>query len=73
MQRHTPNLAKVEPIVEDAVNKQVVARSATHYPNSQKLKHQSPKPWIANAAFVNCYDGPRESVGWHSVAGVDLT
>ncbi|KFX88196.1 hypothetical protein O988_09124, partial [Pseudogymnoascus sp. VKM F-3808] len=23
-------------------------------------------PWTPNTAFVNCYDGPRESVGYHS-------
>ena len=48
------------------MNKEVATRIATHYPNAQKLKHQSPHPWLPNAAFVNCYDGPRENVGWHS-------
>jgi len=38
----------------------------TRYPNGRKLKHQSPHPWRPNAAFVNCYAGPQQSVGWHS-------
>lgn len=45
---------------------EIATRIAARYPNARKLKHQSPRPWNPNAAFVNCYDGPRESVGWHS-------
>lgn len=48
------------------MNKEIANRIATRYPNARKLRHQSPHPWNPNAAFVNCYDGPRESVGWHS-------
>lgn len=48
------------------MNREIATRIATHYPNAQRLKHQSPRPWLPNAAFVNCYNGPRESVGWHS-------
>lgn len=36
------------------------------YPDGQKLKYQSPDPWQPNAAFVNCYNGPQEHVGYHS-------
>lgn len=38
----------------------------SQYPGGKKLKHQSPHPWIPNAAFVNCYDGGNQSVGYHS-------
>ncbi|KAI4133688.1 MAG: hypothetical protein LQ338_000017 [Usnochroma carphineum] len=38
----------------------------THYPDGKKLMYQSPKEWIPNAAFVNCYQGGNESVGYHS-------
>lgn len=48
------------------MNNEIRKRICTKYPNGQKLKYQSSKPWIPNAAFVNCYDGPKESVGWHS-------
>jgi hypothetical protein len=52
--------------VQKAVNAEVVARIKSHYPNSQKLKFQSPEEWVPNAAFVNCYAGGQESVGYHS-------
>lgn len=48
------------------MNQEIATRISNHYPNAQKLKYQCPKLWVPNAAFVNCYDGPRESVGWHS-------
>lgn len=41
-------------------------RIKTRYPGGKKLRYQSPKPWCPNAAFVNCYDGPQQSVGYHS-------
>ncbi|SPN99646.1 related to CUE domain protein [Cephalotrichum gorgonifer] len=66
VRRITPHLQKIKPTIQAAVNKEIEARIATHYPNARKLKYQSPKPWVPNAAFVNCYDGPKESVGWHS-------
>lgn len=31
-----------------------------------KKKFESPEPWTTNAAFVNCYDGGSENVGWHT-------
>jgi hypothetical protein len=62
----TPQLSKVKSKVQDAVNREVQQRIKARYPNGKKLKYQSPKPWVPNAAFVNCYNGPQESVGWHS-------
>ncbi|PHH80340.1 hypothetical protein CDD80_1979 [Ophiocordyceps camponoti-rufipedis] len=62
----TPFLAKVKPRVQEAVNREIQHRIATHYPNGRKLRHQPPGPWTANSAFVNCYGGGNESVGWHS-------
>ena len=56
----------MKPIVQEAVNQEIETRIRTRYPNGQKLKYQSAKPWVPNAAFVNCYNGPKESVGWHS-------
>lgn len=52
--------------VQRAVNEHVRQRIQTHYPDGKKLRYQSPKEWLPNAAFVNCYDGPQESVGYHS-------
>lgn len=52
--------------VQTAVNKEIATRIQTHYPNGQKLNYQSSKRWIPNAAFVNCYKGGAESVGYHS-------
>ncbi|KAI3397758.1 hypothetical protein diail_10411 [Diaporthe ilicicola] len=62
----TPFLDKVKPLVQQAVNSEIQERIRTRCPGGVKLKYQSPHPWTPNAAFVNCYDGPGESVGWHS-------
>ncbi|KAJ8059281.1 hypothetical protein OCU04_012246 [Sclerotinia nivalis] len=62
----TPQMRKISPNVQDAVNSEVAKRIKTHYPNGQKLKYQSPDKWKPNAAFVNCYNGGAESVGYHS-------
>ncbi|KAG7287890.1 hypothetical protein NEMBOFW57_007407 [Staphylotrichum longicolle] len=61
----TPQLERVKARVQEAVNREVEERIRTRY-GGKKLKYQSPKPWTPNAAFVNCYNGPQESVGWHS-------
>ncbi|KAF7881491.1 hypothetical protein EAF00_011860 [Botryotinia globosa] len=62
----TPQMRKVSPKVQHAVNSEVAARIRTQYPNGQKLKYQSSDTWKPNAAFVNCYNGGAESVGYHS-------
>ncbi|KAI0014356.1 hypothetical protein F4779DRAFT_7451 [Xylariaceae sp. FL0662B] len=65
--RHiTPQLLRVRPRVQEAVNREIQHRIKTQYPGRRKLKFQSPDPWSPNAAFVNSYDGPHESVGYHS-------
>ena len=50
--------------VQPAVNEGIAKRIKSHYPNGKKLKYQSPREWIPNAAFVNCYQA-KESVGYH--------
>jgi alkylated DNA repair dioxygenase AlkB len=62
----TPELRRVSSKVRDAVNAEIQKRISSHYPDGKKLQFQSPREWIPNAAFVNCYDGPGENVGWHS-------
>ena len=63
----TPELAKVKPLVCDAVNHEVVKRVKERYPGGVKLKFQPhPGNWAPNSAFVNCYNGPQQSVGWHT-------
>ena len=49
-----------------AVNNEIEKRIKSHYPGRQKLRYQSPNVWTPNAAFVNCYKGGGESVGYHS-------
>ncbi|KAK3379919.1 hypothetical protein B0T24DRAFT_520825 [Lasiosphaeria ovina] len=61
----TPQLEKVKARVQTAVNLAIQERIRTRY-GGKKLRYQSPQPWCPNAAFVNCYNGPQESVGWHS-------
>ncbi|PHH88223.1 hypothetical protein CDD83_7814 [Cordyceps sp. RAO-2017] len=66
VRRITPQLAKVKPAVQEAVNGEIQRRIATRYPGGRKLRFQSPERWLPNSAFVNCYRGGQESVGWHS-------
>ncbi|EUC33594.1 hypothetical protein COCCADRAFT_4894 [Bipolaris zeicola 26-R-13] len=61
-----PSLLAALPAVQTAVNTEIRRRITTYYPNAQKLPHQSPHPWHPNTAFVNCYDGPHQSVGYHT-------
>ncbi|KAL1842874.1 hypothetical protein VTJ49DRAFT_3891 [Mycothermus thermophilus] len=61
----TPHLERVKERVQEAVNREIQERIRTRY-GGKKLKYQDPGPWAPNAAFVNCYDGPQENVGWHS-------
>ncbi|KAL8944866.1 MAG: hypothetical protein Q9216_000156 [Gyalolechia sp. 2 TL-2023] len=58
-------MRQVSEPVRAAVNQEIARRVRQHYPNGTKLKYQSPDEWIPNAAFVNCYRGPSESVGYH--------
>ncbi|KAI1815473.1 hypothetical protein GGS20DRAFT_331694 [Poronia punctata] len=62
----TPQLRKVRPKVQEAVNREIENRIKTRYPDGKKLRYQRPDQWTPNAAFVNCYNGPQESVGYHS-------
>ena len=59
-------MLKASTQVRDAVNQEIQRRIRDFYPEGKKLKYQSPDPWIPNTAFVNCYDGPTESVGYHT-------
>jgi hypothetical protein len=58
-------MRKVSPIVQESVNREIEMRIKNHN-DGKKLKYQSPGPWKPNAAFVNCYNGGAESVGYHS-------
>lgn len=63
----TPELLKVQKSVRDAVNTEVQRRIRDFHPDGKKLKFQSPEDsWEPNASFVNCYDGGKENVGYHS-------
>ncbi|KAM3462496.1 hypothetical protein NHJ6243_004076 [Beauveria neobassiana] len=66
VRRITPQLSKVKPIIQETVNKEIQHRIKTRYPGGKKLKFQSPHPWVPNSAFVNCYNGAQQSVGYHS-------
>ncbi|KAL2818373.1 hypothetical protein BJX63DRAFT_72966 [Aspergillus granulosus] len=62
----TPHLRGISAQVQKAVNTEIQKRIRDVYPEGKKLKYQSPQEWIPNAAFVNCYDGPAECVGYHT-------
>ncbi|KAK4991913.1 hypothetical protein LTR50_001532 [Elasticomyces elasticus] len=66
VRRTLPEMLKVATKVKSTVNEEIQRRIRTFYPDRKKLKYQSPHPWIPNAAFVNCYDGGGDSVGYHS-------
>jgi hypothetical protein len=59
-------MRRISSKVQEAVNSEVASRIKSRYPNGKKLKYQSRYPWTPNAAFVNCYAGGNESVGYHS-------
>lgn len=65
--RRTPaQMRAVSQLVRAAVNEEISERMRTHYPGGRKLRFQSPREWVPNTAFVNCYDGGKESVGYHA-------
>ncbi|KAJ4375279.1 hypothetical protein N0V83_002365 [Neocucurbitaria cava] len=66
VRQSTSEMLRACPQVEEAVNREIQRRIRDFYPDGKKLKYQSPQPWKANTAFVNCYDGPRENVGYHA-------
>ncbi|KIW12559.1 hypothetical protein PV08_09836 [Exophiala spinifera] len=61
-----PVMQRVKVLVRDAVNEQIAIRIRDFYMDGKKLKYQTPQPWQPNAAFVNCYDGGAQHVGYHS-------
>lgn len=66
VQQSTSEMLAAVPQVEEAVNAEVQRRIQMFHPDGKKLKYQSPHPWKANTAFVNCYDGPQQHVGYHA-------
>lgn len=60
-----PIMREVSSLVQEAVNTEIQQRIHSHY-HGQRLKYQSPHLWQPNAAFVNCYDGAQQNVGYHS-------
>jgi len=60
-----PQMRAVSVLVRDAVNAEIQKRIVSHQGGS-KLPFQSPETWEPNTAFVNCYDGGKESVGYHA-------
>jgi alkylated DNA repair dioxygenase AlkB len=60
-----PNMQSVKQKVQQAVNSEIQRRIKNSL-EGKKLRFQDPNEWVPNAAFVNCYDGASQSVGWHS-------
>lgn len=60
-----PEMLKVSQLVRDAVNDEI-ARRTRDFNDGRKLKFQSAEEWRPNTSFVNCYDGGKESVGYHT-------
>jgi len=57
----TGRLLSIKDKVQQTVNEHIKC-----YNNGIKVKFASSKPWEPNAACVNQYNGPQESVGYHS-------
>lgn len=66
LKQTTPEMLKVSQIVKKTVNEEVERRMRDYQTDGKKLKFQSPEAWEPNASFVNCYDGSKESVGYHA-------
>ncbi|KAK4548868.1 hypothetical protein LTR36_008641 [Oleoguttula mirabilis] len=62
----TPEMLKVSALVRETVNTEIDRRVRDFYPDGKRLKLQSSEAWKPNASFVNCYDGAKQSVGYHS-------
>jgi alkylated DNA repair dioxygenase AlkB len=60
-----PEMLKASELVRQAVNKEIERRTR-EFNGGKKLKFQSPEEWRPNTSFVNCYDGAKESVGYHT-------
>jgi len=60
-----PEMLKASELVRQAVNKEIERRTRD-FNGGNKLKFQSPEEWRPNTSFVNCYDGGKESVGYHT-------
>ncbi|GAB7324927.1 hypothetical protein MBLNU13_g08740t1 [Cladosporium sp. NU13] len=60
-----PEMLKASDLVRQAVNKEI-ERRMRDFNGGKKLKFQSPEEWRPNTSFVNCYDGGKESVGYHT-------
>lgn len=66
-----PQMMKISPLVQKAVNEEI-QRRIRDFQGGKKLKFQSTDEWKPNASFVNCYDGGKENVGYHSDEGTYL-
>jgi alkylated DNA repair dioxygenase AlkB len=66
VRQSTREMLRACPKVEEVVNREIQRRIKDFNPGGKKLRFQSPRPWQANTAFVNCYDGPKECVGYHA-------
>ncbi|PVH81021.1 hypothetical protein DL98DRAFT_560013 [Cadophora sp. DSE1049] len=67
----TPLMKLIAPKVTTAINTSIATRQKSHSTTTTALEPDqqppsTPEPWKPNAAFVNCYNGPTESVGYHS-------
>jgi len=58
-------MLKASELVRHAVNKEIERRTRD-FNGGRKLKFQSAEEWRPNTSFVNCYDGAKESVGYHT-------
>lgn len=61
----TSEMLKASDLVRQAVNKEIERRTRD-FNSGKKLKFQSAEEWRPNTSFVNCYDGGKESVGYHT-------
>ncbi|KAF2760031.1 GRF zinc finger domain-containing protein [Pseudovirgaria hyperparasitica] len=65
VRRLLPEMRSVSKNVEDAVNLEI-QRRIRDFQGGHRLRYQSPKEWKPNTAFVNCYDGAAQNVGYHA-------
>jgi alkylated DNA repair dioxygenase AlkB len=66
VKQSTPWMLKLSTKVGAKVNEEIQRRTRDFQPLGKKLTFQSPDKWAPNASFVNCYDGAKEHVGYHT-------
>lgn len=70
VRKFTEMMKTIVPLVEERVNAEIErywgVKLGSEGGSGKRIPLLSTRRWTTNAAFVNCYDGPQQSVGYHT-------